>query len=42
MITVLEGDRQVELCLIVRSETVVQSPARFNVFTSSGEAQGMH
>ena len=41
MITVQESDRQVEVCLLVRSETIVESPARFSVSTSSGSALGM-
>lgn len=40
MYSTTEDDGSVEVCLSVRTEIVLQTPAVFNVATSSGEAEG--
>ena len=37
--TVSEGDGSVEVCL-VRTDVILQTSARFNIFTTSGDAEG--
>ena len=40
MYSTTEDDGSVEVCLSVRTEIVLQTPAVFNVATASGEAEG--